>query len=159
MVGLERTNYTVSEDDSEVEVCVVIKSECNVPFPFYVVVSTKKGPGMCIHTTFIGAMLHCSLFSVYDPTYFQEISDSPKILKFEAHVKKSCINININDDVFGYDDEVFIISISLQSISGLYSGIRLLTNEARVDVTGELMSSFCIECIDDMCVISICYYR
>lgn len=91
---------------------------------------------MRIHNTFIGAMLHCILFSDY---HSQEISDSPKILKFDAHVKKNCTNIkfSINDTVLGYG-EVLIISISLQSISGQYSGIRLLTNKARVDVIGKL---------------------
>lgn len=51
MVGLEKAIYTVSEDGGEVEVCVVVKSECNVPFPFNVVISTRKVSGMCGYTT------------------------------------------------------------------------------------------------------------
>ena len=100
--------------------------------------SQLKRAQVCAYTT-LGVRLHCILFSANDSSSFQEISDSPKILMLDAHVKKNCTNISISisdDD----DDDVFIISISLQSISGLYSGISLLSNEARVvveDDTGE----------------------
>ena len=93
---------------------------------------------MCMHATFIGAMLHCIPFLV---NYSQEISDSLKILKFDAHVKESCTNISTNDAVLEYGDDVFTVSISLQSITGQYSGIRVSPNDARVVIkadTGEL---------------------
>ena len=45
MVGLEKTFYSVSENDAEVEVCVVVKSECNIPFPFNVYITTTPERG------------------------------------------------------------------------------------------------------------------
>lgn len=58
-----------------------------------------------------------------------------EILKFDAHVKKNCTTININS-------EVDFISISLQNISGLYSGIDVAP--ATAWVYGELHEQLCI---------------
>ena len=45
VVGLEKIFYSVSENDDKVEVCVVVKSECNIPFPFYVDITTTPERG------------------------------------------------------------------------------------------------------------------
>ena len=63
MVGLEKTIYTVSEDDGMVEVCVVVTSECNIPFPFNVNVLTRRGSGMYVHARHI-YRCHVTLYSL-----------------------------------------------------------------------------------------------
>ena len=57
---------------------------------------------------------------------------SSEVLKVDAHKKRGCMNLSIINNYYEYLDEVFFISVSLQTISGQYSNIRLDPKEGRI---------------------------
>ena len=72
VVGLEKTDYTVSESGRVIQVCAVVVSEsspCVITFPFSIIISTGDITGMYITRH---SCLVVTLFSILNhvPSYF-----------------------------------------------------------------------------------------
>ena len=72
VVGLEKTDYTVSESGRVVQVCAVVVSEsssCVITFPFSIIISTGGISGM-----YITCQSHRSLSLRHSILYFESRS-------------------------------------------------------------------------------------
>ena len=147
LIGLEKAEYTVSEDGGSVEVCVVrscppTKPGCSVTFPFDVGFETVNDTAGTCNEVYQSIYIVCMadsrvcVFQIDSIILFLDNRDYTlpiSQMTFDNETRK-CINITIIDDTSLERSESF--KLNLTRTEGLAEGIQFAsTDEAEITIS------------------------
>ena len=109
-MGLEKTYYTVHEDEGVVNVCASIftTADCPVSFPFNVLLSTVSDTAKGTALLFISYIVLETILSTPASNDYRAVD---RTLTFEPCDRQRCVNITILDDTQVENDEIFYVNL------------------------------------------------